>query len=133
MIFKWMRVLNLVKKAVKQKKYYAVKVGRTNNVIVGTWDKCKELVDHFPRAVYKSFLTKAEAEKYLNSDVKVYRQKKDIGKNPSSDNKTTKKVNVIKVTLKSELYIKFNKLCDTYQVSVDKQIERLIKEWADLY
>ena len=49
------------------KKYYAVLVG-TQTGIFQTWDECKNLVDGFPGAKYKSFKTKKEAMAYLNGD-----------------------------------------------------------------
>lgn len=44
-------------------KYYAVKVGKKPG-IYKTWDKCKEQVNKFPGAIYKSFKTLEEAEKF---------------------------------------------------------------------
>lgn len=47
-----------------QKKYYVVREGRKSG-IYATWAECKAQVDGFSGAVYKSFLTMAEAEAYL--------------------------------------------------------------------
>lgn len=47
----------------KNKKYYAVKKGKTPGVYL-TWEDCKAQVDGFSGAVYKSFPTKAEAENF---------------------------------------------------------------------
>ncbi len=57
----------VVKKRGKSKggKFYAVKVGRTNNIIVKTWTECERLVSGYSRAKYKSFCTMKEAEQYL--------------------------------------------------------------------
>ncbi|EPZ58688.1 caulimovirus viroplasmin family protein [[Clostridium] sordellii ATCC 9714] len=44
-------------------KYYAVKVGKKPG-IYKTWDECKEQVNKFPGAIYKSFKTLEEAEKF---------------------------------------------------------------------
>lgn len=49
-----------------KKKFYAVLKGREPGIYT-TWDDCKQQVDHFPCAVYKSFLTKAEAEAFLGA------------------------------------------------------------------
>ena len=46
------------------KKYYAVKKGRETGIF-DNWDKCKSLVMGFNGAIYKSFLTLAEAEAYM--------------------------------------------------------------------
>lgn len=45
-------------------KYYAVKIGRTPG-IYRTWDECRQMVDGFPNASYKSFLTLEEAEAFV--------------------------------------------------------------------
>lgn len=47
-----------------KKKYYAVRRGHTPG-IYETWDDCKRQVDGYKGAVYKSFLTKAEALSFL--------------------------------------------------------------------
>jgi ribonuclease HI len=47
------------------KKYYAVKVGR-NTGIYSTWNECKEQVNGYPGALYKSFPTETEADNYIN-------------------------------------------------------------------
>ena len=44
-------------------KYYAVKVGKTPGIYL-TWDECKDNVNGFPGALYKSFKTVEEAEVY---------------------------------------------------------------------
>lgn len=46
------------------KKYYAVRVGKTPG-IYQDWDECKNMVDGYPGAKYKSFGTIAEAEAFL--------------------------------------------------------------------
>lgn len=47
-----------------KQKYYAVKVGKVKGVF-DTWNECKEQVDGYPGAVYKSFSTKGEAEAFM--------------------------------------------------------------------
>ncbi|MBQ9608063.1 MAG: ribonuclease H family protein [Lachnospiraceae bacterium] len=44
-------------------KYYAVKVGKTPGIYL-TWDECKDNVNGFPGALYKSFNTIEDAEAY---------------------------------------------------------------------
>ncbi len=51
------------------KKYYAVRKGRTSG-IYETWDQCKQQVDGFSGAEYKSFPTKEEALVYLGGNEK---------------------------------------------------------------
>ena len=41
-------------------KFYAVKIGRKPGIYL-TWDECKQQVDKFKGAVYKSFNSKDEA------------------------------------------------------------------------
>jgi len=48
-----------------QMKYYAVKVGR-NVGIYSTWEECKQQVDGFSNAQFKSFTPLQEAKKYLS-------------------------------------------------------------------
>lgn len=52
------------------KKYYAVRIGREPGIYL-TWDECKAQVDKFPGAIYKSFKTMEEAEKFagLKADI----------------------------------------------------------------
>lgn len=47
-----------------KKKFYAVKNGK-NIGIYDTWDECKEQVNGFSGAEYKSFATKEEAKDYI--------------------------------------------------------------------
>ncbi|MBR1769786.1 MAG: ribonuclease H family protein [Bacteroidales bacterium] len=46
----------------KQKKYYVVWVGRKTGIF-SSWEECKQSVEKFENAKYKSFPTKEEAEK----------------------------------------------------------------------
>lgn len=48
------------------KKYYAVRVGR-NAGVFSTWDECSKQVMGFKGAIYKSFLTKEEAENFVKN------------------------------------------------------------------
>lgn len=52
------------------KKYYAVLKG-VKTGIFETWDACKECVDGYPGAQYKSFKTLDEAKAYLGEEVEV--------------------------------------------------------------
>lgn len=56
---------------VKNSKFYAVKSGRKTGVFT-TWEECKEQVQGYSNAVYKSFWSKEEAEEFvgINSDKK---------------------------------------------------------------
>lgn len=48
------------------KKVYAVKKGKKTGIFA-TWDECKANVHGYPGAQFKSFITKAEAEAYLDN------------------------------------------------------------------
>ena len=52
------------------KKYYAVRVGKTPGIYL-TWDDCKEMVDGYPGAKYKSFGSLMEAEAFLEGVASV--------------------------------------------------------------
>lgn len=49
----------------KKKKYYVVWNGRIPG-IYDSWDACKKQIDHYPKAKYKSFATKQQAEAAFN-------------------------------------------------------------------
>ena len=48
-----------------KKKFYAVRVGREGSGIYDTWEECRRQVVGVPRAVYKSFPTRQEAQDYI--------------------------------------------------------------------
>lgn len=48
-------------------KYYAVKVGRSTGIF-NSWGTCKEQVLNYSGAIYKSFESREEAERYLDSE-----------------------------------------------------------------
>ncbi len=48
-------------------KYYAVRTGKKPGVYM-KWEECKAMVHGFPGAVYKSFPTRAQAEKFVQGD-----------------------------------------------------------------
>ncbi|MGB4991612.1 MAG: RNase H1/viroplasmin domain-containing protein, partial [Agathobacter rectalis] len=48
-------------------KYYAVKKGKVPGIYFN-WNDCKAMVDGYPGAVYKSFKTIEEAEKFINGE-----------------------------------------------------------------
>jgi viroplasmin and RNaseH domain-containing protein len=61
-------------------KWYAIRVGRKNKVIVTSWEECEPLVIGYPRAQYKSFNTHQKAKDYLRgwrkTDPAVWDRKK---------------------------------------------------------
>jgi viroplasmin and RNaseH domain-containing protein len=53
-----------------KKKYYGVKNGRTSGVF-DNWSDCKQQIDKFPNAIFKSFPTEQEAQDYFHDTTKV--------------------------------------------------------------
>ena len=49
-------------------KYYAVRKGKRPGVY-NSWDACKQQVNGYPGAVYKSFTTREEAEAFVKDEV----------------------------------------------------------------
>ncbi len=49
-------------------KYYAVKVGRNPGIYM-TWDECKEQVNKYPKAEFKSFTTMEEAHAFMENKI----------------------------------------------------------------
>lgn len=82
------------------KKYYAVKIGKEPG-IYNTWDECKEQVNKFPGAIYKSFKTLEEAEKF--SGIKSIKSKNKIAK---SKTKTSCKEGELK-PIRSKANVKY--------------------------
>lgn len=70
------------------KKYYVVKKGRKPGIYL-SWAECKKMVDGYPGAVYKGFLTLEEAQGYLNGGKSGINseniQKKNLEKNLGSE------------------------------------------------
>ena len=85
-------------------KYYAVKVGKNPGIYL-TWDECKDNVNGFPGALYKSFKTVEEAEAYAG--VKIDREKLKKAKNDNPSNNESKYIsedNNISLSGKSACY-----------------------------
>lgn len=51
-------------------KYYAIKVGRKTG-IYNSWNECKEYVDGYPNAIYKSFNKLKDAEEFINGHEQI--------------------------------------------------------------
>lgn len=111
-----------------KKKYYAIKEGKNvKNIIVNTWGECSKLVLGY-NSVYKSFLTKEEAEKYLITvDVTKVKAQSKKGMEERKIRKATTKV--LQIRLPSEIYNDFLKKCDELELDSDKTLENMIREW----
>ena len=67
-------------------KYYAVKKGKVPGIYL-SWNDCKAMVDGYQEAVYKSFKTIEEAEKFITGE-KIISGLKASGKNTSESGET---------------------------------------------
>lgn len=67
-------------------KYYAVKKGKIPGIYL-SWNDCKVMVDGYQGAVYKSFKTIEEAEKFITGE-KIISGLKASGKNTSESGET---------------------------------------------
>lgn len=87
-----------------KRKYYAIKEGKgVENLIVRTWQECKELV-HGYDSIYKSFNKLEDAKKYLEEvEVDEVRKKKKYAVNQKLiSRKSTKHINGFRVS--NEMY-----------------------------
>lgn len=113
------------------KKYYAIKEGRRNNLIVENWKECSELTQGY-KSVFKSFATKDEAENYLRGDTIKSSEEKSMLPSNLNNSKRTKKANYkVSAELDKETYIKFVDKCKTFEYEEGKIIKLLIREWVD--
>jgi len=67
-------------------KYYAVKKGKTTGIFT-TWEECKENVEKYKGALYKSFSSLDEAKKYLkdeNEDVLISEPEEETFDKPTA-------------------------------------------------
>lgn len=91
-------------------KFYAVKLGKKPG-IYKTWDECKEQVNKFPGAIYKSFKTVEEAEKFagIKCDNKSSKVKVTKSKTTTKVNSSTKEgeLKPIRSTAKVKYFEKY--------------------------
>ncbi|MEI6859021.1 MAG: ribonuclease H family protein [Shewanella sp.] len=74
------------------KKFYVVWVGRETGIFT-TWDKAKRQVDKFPKAKYKSFKTKAEADAAFSTGISSVYSAKSSSLSQNHQASTTKTSN----------------------------------------
>lgn len=120
----------------KQEKYYAIKVGKNvENKIVRTWSECEALVKGYP-SVYKSFKTEEEAKEYIGA-IKNVKKKLEENKKAMEHNKARKKGTVSiayifkGVRIDREVAEEFQAKCHDLNISKEKILNELIKEWVD--
>ncbi|MBS4956600.1 MAG: RNase H1/viroplasmin domain-containing protein [Clostridium sp.] len=120
----------------KQQKYYAIKEGKdVKNKIVRTWSECEALVKCYP-SVYKSFKTEDEALEYLGT-IKDVKKKLEENNKAKEYNKAKKRgtvsiANLLKgVRIDKEVAEEFEAKCNDLNISKEKIVNELIKEWVD--
>lgn len=120
----------------KQQKYYAIKVGKgVKDKIVTSWSECEALVKGYP-AIYKSFKSEDEALEYLGA-IKDVKKKLEDNKKAMEHNKAKKKSTVsvahlLKgVRIDKEVAEEFESKCNDLNISKEKILNELIKEWVD--
>ena len=120
----------------KQQKYYAIKVGKgVKDKIVTSWSECEALVKGY-QSVYKSFKTEEEALEYLKAIKDT--DKKLEENNKAMEYKKTKKKSTISVAhllkgvrIDKEVAEEFEAKCNDLNISKEKILNELIKEWVD--
>lgn len=120
----------------KQQKYYAIKVGKgVKDKIVTSWSECEALVKGYP-AIYKSFKSEDEALEYLGSikdvDKKLEENNKAMEYNKAKKKGTVCVANLLKgVRIDKEVAEEFEAKCKDLNISKEKILNELIKEWVD--
>ena len=65
-------------------KFYAVRKGKVPG-IYSSWDACKRMVDGYPGAIYKSFKSRQEAEKFVAGGSGILTEKPQTDAVPVTD------------------------------------------------
>lgn len=82
----------------KKQKYYAVRVGRVPG-IYRSWAECKEQVDYFRNAEFKSFTTKEQADEFMqtglisNNNTQKRRNTKNVAHKEAQNVKSARSTN----------------------------------------
>lgn len=119
----------------KQQKYYAIKVGKgIKDKIVTSWSECEALVKCYP-SVYKSFKTEEEAKEYLGAIKDVKKKLEDNNKakeyNKAKKRGTVSIANLLKgARIDKEVAEEFEVKCNDLNISKEKILNELIKEWV---
>ena len=120
----------------KKQKYYAIKEGKgVKNKIVRTWSECKELLLGYP-SIYKTFYTEEEALEYLkaikDTDKKLEENNKAMEYNKAKKKGTVSVANLLKgVRIDKVIAEEFESKCNDLNISKEKILNELIKEWVD--
>lgn len=111
------------------KKYYAIKEGiDVKDKIVTSWPECEKLVIGYP-AVYKSFKAEEGARAYLGT-VDADKVKEQTRKGMEHKKKLKSTTKLIQTSIPMELYEKFAKKCEKFELDENEVIKGMIREWA---
>jgi len=120
----------------KQQKYYAIKTGKgVKDKIVTSWLECEALVKGYP-SVFKSFKTEEEAKEYLGTIKDVKRKLEENNKameyNKAKKKSTVSVANFFKgVRINKTIAEEFESKCNDLNISKEKILNELIKEWVE--
>lgn len=112
----------------KKEKWYAVKIGKNNiqDMIYKTWEECKEVTDGYD-SVFKSFDTKEDAEKYLDTvDVEKVLKQKAYAIERKNKEKLSKDINI---KLNQDMYQELLKKSQESKVDIENLIKIAISEY----
>lgn len=117
-----------ISKKAKKEKWYAVKIGNNNiqDMIYKTWEECKKATEGY-NSVFKSFETKEEAEKYLETVnvEKVLEQKAYVLEMKNKD-KSSKNINI---KLSDEMYQELLKKSKESKIDIENLIKFVISNY----
>lgn len=117
-----------LKEKSKKEKWYAVKIGKNNiqDMIYKTWEECKEATDGYD-SVFKSFDTKEDAEKYLDTvDVEKVLKQKAYAIERKNKEKLSKDINI---KLNQDMYQELLKKSQESKVDIENLIKIAISEY----
>ena len=117
-----------LKEKSKKEKWYAVKIGKNNiqDMIYKTWEECKEATDGYD-SVFKSFDTKEDAEKYLDTvDVEKVLKQKAYAIERKNKEKLSKDINI---KLNQDIYQELLKKSQESKVDIENLIKIAISEY----
>lgn len=117
-----------ISKKAKKEKWYAVKIGNNNiqNMIYKTWEECKKATEGY-NSVFKSFETKEEAEKYLETvDVEKVLEQKAYVLEMKNKKKSSKNINL---KLSDEMYQELLKKSKESKIDIENLIKFAISNY----
>lgn len=117
-----------ISKKAKKEKWYAVKIGNNNiqDMIYKTWEECKKATEGY-NSVFKSFETKEEAEKYLETvDVEKVLEQKAYVLEMKNKKKSSKNINL---KLSDEMYQELLKKSKESKIDIENLIKFAISNY----